>query len=56
VALKLHSGAECIQAKICQKSVRACIETAITLATALDHPDLPALQALLAEIKVQRGE
>ncbi len=32
------------------------LETAITLATELDHPNLPALQALLAEINAQRGE
>ncbi len=28
----------------------------ITLATALDHPNLPQLQALLDEISGQRGE
>lgn len=32
------------------------IETAITLATQLNHPNLPDLQALLAEINVQRGK
>ena len=35
---------------------RSRIETAITLATKLDHPNLPDLQALLAEINAQRGE
>ena len=32
------------------------LETAIALATELDHPDLPDLQALLAEINAQVGE
>lgn len=32
------------------------LETAITLATELDHPDLPQLQALLWEINAEHGE
>ena len=32
------------------------LKTAIILATELNHPNLPALQALLAEINAQRGE
>ncbi len=32
------------------------LETAIALATELNHPDLPDLQALLAQVNAQRGE